>query len=78
MKFPIKRYGFIAACFLLIGLTLSGCNAQVTESPESLQVVVNDKNRALGIVTMEDILEELVGDILDERDTLGVKEAQAV
>ena len=44
MKFPIKRCVFIAACLLLIGLTLSGCSAQVTECPESLQVVVNDKN----------------------------------
>ena len=47
MKFPIKRCVFIAACLLLIGLTLSGCNAQVTECPESLQVVVNDKNSVL-------------------------------
>ena len=47
MKFPINRCIFIAACFLVIGLTLSGCNAQVTECPESLQVVVNDKNSVL-------------------------------
>ena len=47
MKFPIKRCVFIAACLLLIGLTLSGCSAQVTECPESLQVVVNDKNSVL-------------------------------
>jgi len=44
MKFLIKRCVFIAACLLLIGLTLFGCNAQVTECPESLQIVVNDKN----------------------------------
>ena len=50
----------------------------MSQTRNHLCVVVNDKNRALGIVTMEDILEELVGDILDERDTLGVKEAQAV
>ena len=47
MKFPIKRCVFIAACLLLIGLTLSGCNAHVTECPESLHVVVNDKNSVL-------------------------------
>ena len=34
--------------------------------------------RPTGQYRNEDILEELVGDILDERDTLGVKEAQAV
>ena len=47
MKFPINRCVFIAACLLLIGLTLSGCSAQVTECPESLQVVVNGKNSVL-------------------------------
>ena len=30
-----------------MGLTLSGCSAQVAECPESLQVVVNDKNSVL-------------------------------
>lgn len=44
MKFPINRCALIAVGFLLIGLTLSGCNAQETERPESLQVVVNGKN----------------------------------
>ena len=47
MKFLINRCVFIAACLILIGLTLSGCSAQVTECPESLQVVVNDKNSVL-------------------------------
>ena len=47
MKFPIKRCVFIAACLLLIGLTLSGCSVQATECPASLQVVVNDKNSVL-------------------------------
>ena len=47
MKFPINRRVFIAVCLFLIGLTLSGCSAQVTECPESLQVVVNDKNSVL-------------------------------
>lgn len=47
MKFPIKRCVFTAVCLLLIGLILSGCSAQVTECPDSLQVVVNDKNSVL-------------------------------
>ena len=42
MKFPINRCVFAAVCLLLIGLTLSGCNAQVTECPYSFQVVAND------------------------------------
>ena len=44
MKFPINRGVFTAVCLLLIGLSLFGCRTQVTECPESLQVVVNDKN----------------------------------
>ena len=47
MKFPINRCVFIAACLLLIGLTLSGCSSQVTECPESFQVVANGKNSIL-------------------------------
>ena len=47
MKFPIKHCVFISVCFLFIGLTLSGCNIQEMESPESLQVVANDKNSVL-------------------------------
>ena len=42
MKFPINRCVIITACILLIALTFSGCSAQVTECPESLQVVAND------------------------------------
>ena len=34
-------------------------------------VVVDDARRTLGVVTLEDLLEELVGDILDETDSLG-------
>ena len=44
MKFPINRRALITACLLSAGLTLSSCNTQVTESPESLQVVLNENN----------------------------------
>ena len=36
-----------------------------------LAVVLNDAGRRLGIVTLEDLLEELVGDIRDESDPAG-------
>ena len=47
MKFPIKRCSFFTACLLLIGLSLSACSDQVTECPDSLQVVVNEENSVL-------------------------------
>lgn len=47
MKFPIKHCIFIAVCLLLTGFILSGCDTQVTERPEFLQVVANDSSSAL-------------------------------
>lgn len=35
-----------------------------------LSIVVNDAKETLGIITVEDILEELVGDIWDEDDII--------
>ncbi len=42
-----------------------------------MSIVVDAEGRALGFVTMEDILEELVGEIYDEDDASDGKEAQA-
>ena len=37
-----------------------------------LAVVADRRGRTIGVVTLEDVLEELVGDIVDESDRLGV------
>lgn len=39
-----------------------------------LAIVQNDQGRALGMLTMEDILEEIVGEIYDEEDNVSVNE----
>ena len=58
MKFPIKRCSFTAACLLLLGLTLSGCNDQAAECPESLQVVVKDER---GLSLSWDPVDDAIG-----------------
>ncbi len=40
-----------------------------------MAVVVDAAGRAIGLITLEDIIEELVGDIEDEHDVRGVREA---
>ena len=48
---------------------------EMSQTRNHLCLVKDERGKTCGIITMEDILEELVGDILDERDT--VKEAAA-
>ena len=42
-----------------------------------MAVVTNESGEAIGLVTMEDILEEIVGDIRDESDRRESQGAQA-
>ena len=42
-----------------------------------MAVVTNESGEAIGLVTMEDILEEIVGDIRDESDRRELQGAQA-
>ncbi len=53
---------------------------QMTRAQSHIAVVQTPDGKALGIVTMEDMLEELVGDIYDETDTVefGTDQAKAV
>ena len=60
---PLRPVGFAAAA--------KHCNEQLFDMLRGrthLAVVRDDAGRTLGIVTLEDLLEELVGDIRDEHD----------
>ncbi|MBR5265469.1 MAG: HlyC/CorC family transporter [Clostridia bacterium] len=49
----------------------------MSQTRNHLCLVCDENRKIVGIITMEDILEELVGEILDERDAEIVKEAHA-
>jgi putative hemolysin len=47
------------------------CNellAEMMRRRQHLMIVVDEERRVIGLVTLEDLLEELVGDIRDEHD----------
>ncbi len=55
-------------CFLHKTMKLPAALAALREKKQHLAIVVDEFGGTLGLVTMEDILEELVGDIWDESD----------
>lgn len=42
---------------------------EMKQKGQHMAIVVNEYGEACGVVTMEDLLEEIVGDIYDESDT---------
>lgn len=52
------------------GLMLSVCLEQLIRDHSHIALVCDDANRVVGMVTLEDVIEELVGEIQDEYDRL--------
>ncbi len=51
-------------------LTLSACLEQLIREHTHIALVRNDEGKVVGMITLEDIIEELVGEIQDEYDRL--------
>lgn len=57
------------ACFIPNTKPISALLKKFQKEKMHMAVVVNEKDKVVGIVTIEDILEEIVGDIDDETDS---------
>ena len=57
-------------CFVYKTIKLPDALEQMRKAQQHLAIVTDEYGGTLGVVTMEDILEQLVGDIWDETDTV--------
>lgn len=67
---PDLRALLLAPCKLHKTMKLPAALARMREEKIHLAIVIDEFGGTLGIVTMEDILEELVGDIWDDTDVI--------
>ena len=67
---PDIRSLLMKPCKLHKTMKLPAALAKLRESKMHLAVVIDEYGGTLGVVTMEDILEELVGDIWDDTDVI--------
>ncbi len=58
------------ACFVYRTMKLPQCLDTMKGARQHLAIVTDEYSGTLGVISMEDILEEIVGDIWDETDTI--------
>ncbi|MBR6322505.1 MAG: HlyC/CorC family transporter [Lachnospiraceae bacterium] len=61
------------ACFVYRTMRLPQCLDTMKKARQHLAIVTDEYSGTLGVISMEDILEEIVGDIWDETDTVEEK-----
>ena len=69
-KTPDLRSILLKPCKLHKTMKLPAALAKLREAKMHLAIVIDEYGGTLGVVTMEDILEELVGDIWDDTDVI--------
>jgi len=67
---PDIREMLMPACKIYKTMKLPAALARMRERKMHLAIVIDEFGGTLGVVTMEDILEELVGDIWDDTDVI--------
>lgn len=67
---PDLREMLLPACYVTHNAVLPSVLAVMRQRKQHLVIVVDEYGGTLGLLTMEDILEELVGDIWDETDEI--------
>ena len=69
-KWDDLRAQLIPPCFVYKTTRLPDVLAKLRREQKHLAVVTDEYGGTLGVITMEDVLEELVGDIWDEKDVV--------
>lgn len=64
------RSQLMKPCFVYKTMKLPAVLAQLKQVQQHLAIVTDEYGGTLGVVSMEDVLEQLVGDIWDETDTV--------